>query len=61
MITELKKEIIDFMFENKNEFQLVNATHEKFRQYIYKPDGNYCIGGNGVSEFISKADKLIAF
>jgi hypothetical protein len=52
MHTDLKKAIIDFMFENKNEFQLVNATTKKFNQYIYTPEGSYCIGGNKVANFI---------
>jgi hypothetical protein len=52
MHTELKKAIIDFMFENKNTFQLVTMTKDKFRQYIYTPEGSYCIGGNKVANFI---------
>ncbi len=53
MRKELKKVIIDFMFENSNEFQLVNTTAEKFRQYIFTSEGEYCIGGKEVHEFIS--------
>lgn len=59
MYPELKKAIIDWLFENKNQWQRVNACHECFRQYIYTPEGNYCIGGKVVSDFISAADKLI--
>ena len=40
---ELKKAIIDFIFE-KEKFQLHNATIEKFRLYIYDSNGNYLIG-----------------
>lgn len=59
MHTDLKKAIIDFMFENKNEWQLVNTTKEKFRQYIYTPEGSYCIGGNKVANFIELVYKDI--
>ena len=59
MNTEIKKAIIAFMFDNTNEFQLLNATTKEFRQYIYAPDGNYCIGGERVSEFIKEVERLI--
>ena len=59
MRTELKKAIIDFIFENEKQFQINNAVTEKFRAYIYDADGNYLIGGKDVSEFIDKAIKLI--
>lgn len=58
-VLELKKEIINWLFENKNEWQRVNACIEHFRPYIYKADGNYLIGGEEVSKFIKNADKLI--
>ena len=56
---ELKKAIVDWLFENKNEWQRVSACIEYFRSYIYKADGNYLIGGEEVSKFIKNADKLI--
>lgn len=59
MKKELKKAIIDFIFEKEKEFQLHNATIEKFRPYIYDSNGNYLIGGEEVSIFISKAVKLL--
>lgn len=59
MYMELKKAVIEWLIENKNEWQRVNACHKHFRQYIYTPDGNYCIGGQVVSEFITNADKLL--
>jgi len=59
MRTELKKAIIDFIFENEKQFQINNAVTEKFRAYIYDADGNFLIGGKDVSEFIDKAIKLI--
>lgn len=61
MRKELKLDIINFMFENDKEFQLVNATNEKFRQYIYDNSGNYCIGGEEVHEFILSVDKLLKY
>lgn len=59
MRKELKKAIIDYIFENKKEFQLTNSVKTKFRAYIYDADGNYLIGGEEVSEFIREAIKLI--
>lgn len=59
MRTELKKAIIDFIFENEKQFQINNAVTQKFRAYIYDADGNFLIGGEDVSEFIYKAIKLI--
>lgn len=59
MKKELKKAIIDFIFEKEKEFQLHNATIEKFRLYIYDSNGNYLIGGEDVANFISMAIKLL--
>ena len=56
---ELKKAIIDWLFENKNAWQRTNACREYFRPYIYNADGNFLIGGEEVSDFITEADKLI--
>ena len=38
-IMELKKAIIDWLFENKNAWQRTNTCREYFRQYIYNSDG----------------------
>lgn len=59
MLIELKKAIIAYMIENINDFQLVNQTVNEFRQYIYLPSGEYCIGGEIVSKFISSFYNLI--
>jgi hypothetical protein len=59
MNKELKKAIIEWLLENEDEWQRVIACHDYFRQYVYTPEGNYCIGGEVVSNFIEKADKLI--
>ncbi len=59
MNKELKKEIINFIFNNEREFQLHNATTTAFKEYIYTSKGQYLIGGKEVSEFIEQAIKLI--
>ena len=59
MNLELKKAIFAWMCDNQKEFQLVNATVKHFKQYIYLPDGNYCIGGQKVSEFILLIDETV--
>lgn len=56
---ELKKVIIDWLFNNKDKWQRTTACREHFRPYIYDSEGNYLIGGEEVSEFITNADKLI--
>ena len=45
MKTELKKAIIDCIFDNVNEFQLTNFVVDKCRPYIYDDKGMYLIGG----------------
>lgn len=35
MYKELKKAILDWLLDNENEWQRVNACHKKFRAYIY--------------------------
>ena len=59
MYLELKQKIINWLIDNKNCWQRVNACHDEFRQYIYDNSGKYIIGGKVVSEFISDADKLL--
>jgi len=59
MNKELKRAIVNYMFDNANEFQLVNSTVKNFSQYIYTPDGNFCFGGEEVSDFISSVYNLI--
>jgi hypothetical protein len=58
MNTELQKAIFNHMVGNKDS-QLVNNTVEKFRQYIYTPDGNYCFGGEVIAYFITELNKLL--
>lgn len=59
MNNELKKAIVNFIFDNSKEFQLNNRTAEEFRPYIYSKEGKYLIGGEEVYEFIRDAIKLL--
>ena len=59
MRLELKKEIIDWLIENKCRWQRVNACVKAFSQYIYDEDGEYIIGGEEVNVFIHLADDLL--
>ena len=59
MYKELKAEILKWLLEHENEWQRVNACRVAFKQYIFNADGNYLIGGQTVSEFITEADKLL--
>jgi hypothetical protein len=59
MRKELKQAIVNFIFENDKEFQLLNRTKEVFREYIYNSKGNYLIGGEDVALFIAQSIKLI--
>ena len=59
MKTELKKVIVNFIFDNEKEFQIINATVSKFRAYIYDESGEYLIGGKEVAEFIDSAINLL--
>jgi len=55
----LKKAIVDWMFENRDIFGLVNATTKRFSNYIYDDKGEYMFGGADVSDFIKQAEKLV--
>ena len=59
MLLELKKAIFAWMCDNQKEFQLVSATTQHFRQYIYTPEGEHCIGGEAVHEYICSVEKLL--
>jgi hypothetical protein len=59
MNKELKKAIINWLFDNSKEFQLINKAAEHFRPYIYTDKGEYLIGGKEVLEFIRNAQKFI--
>ena len=59
MYKELKKAILQWLLENENQWQRLNACKEHFRQYIYDNEGKYIIGGLNTANFIEEADKLI--
>ena len=56
---QLMQAIFNYLIDNRNEFNLHNATTKQFKSYIYDERGEYLIGGEQVSEFISDAIKLI--
>ena len=59
MRKELKEAIVGWLFENEDKWQRMNSCIKEFRNYIYNDKGEYLIGGEDVSGFISKIDKLI--
>lgn len=59
MHKELKKVILQWLLENEYQWQRINACNENFREYIYDRNGNFLIGGETVSNFITAADKLL--
>lgn len=59
MQIELKKAIVEHVFNNVDDFGIINNTVDKFRAYIYDSEGEYLIGGREVSEFIKQAIDLV--
>lgn len=59
MYKELKMAILNWLLENENAWQRVNACTEYFKPYIYNAEENYLIGGKVVAEFIKDADELL--
>lgn len=59
MHNDLKKAIVIYMLDNAYQFQLITLTSKEFKQYIYTPKGDYCIGGEKVHEFILNVDNYI--
>ena len=59
MYKELKQAILKWLLENENQWNRVSACNEAFRAYIFDASGNYLIGGQVVSKFITDADKLL--
>lgn len=59
MRKELKQAIVNYIFEHDEEFQLHSAASKEFKNYLYDDKGNYLIGGEEVSEFISQSIKLL--
>lgn len=56
---ELKKAIIDWLYENENKWQRVNSCTREFTGYIYNDKGEYLIGGKEVANFVKDAEKLL--
>ena len=56
---QLMQAIFNYLIDNRNEFNLHNATTKQFKSYIYADKGAYLIGGEQASEFISDAIELI--
>ena len=56
---ELRKAILDWLFENENAWNRVNACVEQFRMYIYYEQGRFMIGWKDVLGFIREADMLM--
>ena len=59
MNTELKRQIIVKVFDNLDEFQIINKIIEEFSDYIYNKAGEYLIGGEEVIKFIDKIIPII--
>lgn len=59
MLIDLKKAIIDWLFENPNEDQQISNCVNAFRRYIFDENGNYIIGGETVLAFIKNAKYLL--
>lgn len=59
LLIEFKKKVVDWIFENADEFQLANACVKKFSRYIYDEDGNYLIGGEVCFNFIVDVCRLL--
>lgn len=56
---ELKKEIFNWLLENENKWQRLNACKDEFRRYIFNEDGEFLIGGREVYDFIFEVDTLL--
>lgn len=55
----LMQAIFNYMIRNRQEFQLVNTTVDKYRPYIYDEKGEHLIGGEQVYQFILDSHELI--
>lgn len=56
---ELKKSIIQWLFDNADTWNRTYVCVKYFRTYMYDVDGNWLIGGLEVYNFIMDANKLI--
>ena len=55
----LQKAICEWVFNNLDEFQIVNRCMNEFRAYIFDAQGDYLIGGAQVANFIQQFIKLV--
>ena len=53
---ELRRAIVNWLFDNENVFCRSNACSKNFKQYIYDDNGNYIIGGKDIQDYISTMD-----
>ena len=59
MNIELKQAIVNYIFKNIYDFQIINSTIDQFKNYIYDKEGEYLIGGDDIAKFIKDANNLI--
>ena len=59
MNIELKQAIVNYIFKNIYDFQIINSTIDQFKNYIYDKEGEYLIGGGDIAKFIKEANNLI--
>ena len=59
MNIELKQAIVNYIFNNIDDFQIINSTIDQFKNYIYDKEGEYLIGGGNIAKFIEDANNLI--
>lgn len=59
LLIGFKKLVVDWICENADEFQIINACVENFKHYIYDDNGNYLIGGEVRYNFIVDACCLL--
>ena len=59
MNIELKQAIVNYIFKNIYDFQIINSTIDQFKNYIYDKEGEYLIGGGDIAKFIKDANNLI--
>ena len=57
--TELKKAIIDYIFEIKDTRNRHNNVIATFKRYIYDENWNYLIWWKEISDWIDEINKLI--
>lgn len=56
MKKELKKQIEDFMLENRNAYCRIIKTIDYFKDFIFKQDGQHTKDGEEIKLFILKTD-----